>query len=136
MIVLKKLIIVITILSAFSANCQIELSTQELTRKLCKKWRINHNSVKGEILPQQPNLRNFYIEFFPDFTYLNSNNGVITKGSWCYNIENRNIEITLRGENTLRVVSLIDDQLIMILVNDFKKNMTKLPHTYTSFVSK
>lgn len=86
------------------------------------------------MMPDNQIMRRVYLEFFPDFTFKSVDNGIETIGTWCYNVENKNIELTLKEDNNLRIFLLDHKKFQTALKNDIRKNSREVPANYSQYI--
>ncbi len=122
---------------SLTINAQtISLPQSELKKILCKSWKMDFSASNGNHIPT-PNYRDYSIVFYENYDYKVINNGIVEMGTWCYNTENKNIEISFKKrESTLRVYSISASELVIILKEHIQKNPLDYPKVFSHFSPK
>jgi hypothetical protein len=111
---MKTKLTLIFILSFFSIFAQdIKMSKNELTKMLCKEWKIDSIVVNGEKMTLGKSIQDSGIEFKNDNTfvekpYLEKSE----KCSWKYNVEKQCVELFKNDKLIGTIKSVIDGFLV------------------------
>ncbi len=110
---------------------RIKLPISDVKSLLCKQWKYTHVVDENKIsVPSH--LRNVNLVFYDNYEYGTVINGVEKKGSWCYNEENKNIELTTpSGDQSTRIFLLEENKVIIIYAKDILQDKTTLPSSYS-----
>lgn len=110
---------------------RIDLPIHDINTLLCKKWKYTQVVDENKI-SQPSHLRNVNLVFYKNYEYGTVINGAEMKGSWCYNKDNKNIELTTpNGDESTRIFLLEENKLIIIYAKDISKGETNLPSSYS-----
>ena len=114
---------------------KVDLSEEQLIVTLCKNWKLDYELHDGKLssITNNPILRSYFLEFKADYTFISIINGTKTIGSWCYNVKNKNVELTLHEQNELRIFSIEENSLIMVLRSQIGRNQITLPKTHSKY---
>lgn len=129
-----KNLIFLLFFSATMYSQNIDMPQYEVSKLLCRKWKISFGEKKHEVEHKYPRLKDYHIEFFPDGTLKLDRNGKKFSGQWCYDNEKHHVEFKT-FEDWLVISHLNTSELIVIMKKDrptLKKG--ERPQDYSSFV--
>ena len=94
----------------------INLSVDDLTKLLCKKWQIDYAMMGDMKIGKRPGATEANYEFSKDNSVIITNNinDKITKGTWHYDQSKKMVKLTVNGKTNLTVISLKEDELIIL----------------------
>ena len=97
---------------------------------------FDHALDEGK-LSQTSHMRDCDLVFYKNYDYGTIVKGLETKGSWCYNEDNKIIELTNASvDTTLRIFLLDGNKLILISSKDIGRGKGNLPDNYSQFSPK
>lgn len=115
---------------------KIDVQINDFNTLLCKRWKFDHALDEGK-LSQTSHMRDCDLVFYKNYDYGTIVKGLETKGSWCYNEDNKNIELTnASGDTALRIFLLEGNKLILISSKDIGRGKGNLLDNCTQFSPK
>ena len=98
--------------SAQDVNGPIE----SIQTHLCKNWEVDYVLMGGMKIGRMPDATEINYQFNKDKTFFMTSDDPIdkTKGTWSYDPKKKLIRLTLNGKSSSSVVSLKNDELVMI----------------------
>ena len=115
---MKQILFVLIFLTSFNLFSQTEnITSIEITKKLCKNWKLKEMKSEGEIMPFNLHLE---IKYFENNTFEMNANGGIEKGKW--NVEKINNEyyIVINKSESTKLVSV--DENSFVISKSFENN--------------
>jgi hypothetical protein len=111
---MKKLLLIFILffgIQSFSQN--VVLKETEVTKLLCKKWKLKYGESNGQKISGLEIVDDQY-EFKADKTYTLGANSSYTNGTWKYNSEKKRVELYSEKESTGYIKSIGESELILI----------------------
>jgi hypothetical protein len=110
-------IVALICLSNISYSQNINIPADSIANLLCRKWVMDYAMMGGTKIGKMPGATESNYEFYKDRTFVltNNTNSTKVKGAWSYDQSKRNIKLTIEGRSNVKIISLKDDQLEMLV---------------------
>ena len=126
---MKQILFILIFLTSFNLFSQTEnITSIEITKKLCKNWKLKEMKSQEEIMPFNLNLE---IKYFENNTFEMNANGGIEKGKW--NVEKINNEyyIVINKSESTKLISVDENSLVISkLFENNRKGSEKISVEY------
>ncbi len=118
---MKRLFIITIVALIFSGaksfSQTISLPADSISTLLCKKWEVDYAMMGGMKIGKLPGAPEMNYEFSKDKTFMMTSNDPKDKkkGTWFYDSKKKLIKLTVDGKVTTTIISLKDEELIMLV---------------------
>lgn len=110
---MKKIFLAFCFLCFAHGFSQIAGTDKEIIKNVCRKWKLSHDSVNGEIIPVKMPGEGIFIIFSADYTYTPGETKE-AEGNWSFDAEGRTIAMTMNGTENGYVISIKGDEMVIV----------------------
>ena len=113
----KKIILILflAILYKMANGQSINLTTDSLSKLLCRKWQTKYATVNGMNIGKGLNSTNMTYTFNEDKTFFIETSGTINKGIWEYDKKAKKIKLYRLNVNRMNIIA-IDENLFDLTI--------------------